>query len=243
MSNVYGHPVLPLSAQPEGVHITIQERIENARFIAWRIYSEGFSYDATIGLLSAIYQESSCDPCCREVGGVGLGLYQRPITSTRQDFANMGYRDFETAWLDVVTNMYAQTDYIVYRLTQGSWGVPPRRHREGDNWVIDGYFSLYPQYELTKTQLRTSTDRMSCAAALAVMSLHPYGVNDAYGYYGNEPSADLLIQNVQSYQRMVGSIGNWFTEQMLIDYVPPNKNPKFKMIYYLRPLWWNTIRR
>ena len=263
MSKVYGNPVWPLEKQPTGgSKLTFNQRVANAQFIAWYMYNNKFNFNSCCGIVSAIYQESECDPCAREENGPGLGLFQRPLETIPEMFTEFGYttpRD----WLQITANMYCQTKYILYRAagTDSSWFIPPMRHKDAEGkWITDGTVSILPEYEMSKSALKTADNSAHVAGAMAIMSLHPYVVNDAYGYYGKywneetqtqgQPSEEEALKAIQGYIRNADNVKNWFNEQSLIDYIPPEiiyptpTGSEFssKMFFYLRP-WWQRIGR
>lgn len=250
---VYGNPVWPLEDQPVGSSIDTDQRIANAKFIAWNFYQEGFTIQACYGICSAIAQESGLDPCAREDGGPGLGWMQRKYTQVPDDFEDFGYHCPED-WLNITANCYAQIALYIYRLTVwGAWRIPQTRiyDEETGTYTPGGYHSIYPPYELSHEALKETTDASAAAASIAIMMEHPKGVNKVYGYYGDPQGtvADLQAA-VRGYQRYVSRLPTWFTEEDIQNYVPPsiiNPSPfeptfSSRMYLYLRP-WWQRIGR
>lgn len=250
---VYGNPVWPLEDQPVGSSIDSEQRIANAKFVAWNFYQEGFTIQSCYGIVSAIAHESGLDPCAREDGGPGLGWMQRSYTNIPRDFEAVGYHVPED-WLNITANCYAQAAYYLYRLTSwGSWSRPAQREfdEETQSWHTVGHPSINPSYELSQADLKASTNPSNVAASIAVMMEHPYGVNDVYGYYGNPVGDAAALQTaVNGYQRYVSRAQTWFTEQDIQNYVPPsiiNPSPfpptfSSKTFFYIRP-WWQRIGR
>ena len=267
MSNVYGYPVWPLQNQPNPnessfVPLTSFEEKENSTFIASKLYRTGFSYRSCLGLLSAIYQESECNPCMRErkatptaYDGMGLlqvtGSYSDGITTYQrledEVFNPLGFY-FPGAWMNVVQNMSAQTAYINYRLRYGGWFKP--------YGSLSSYFYVYQPFEMPRSSI-FDNESVNVAGAFAVMNLHPGAINqiyyDANFYFGQLSPAEqeplAWRQNPQrqawenqlrylvgmTYARSISLMQSYFTEQQLKAYNPPKAKTPF--IYYLKPHW------
>ena len=239
---VYGYPVWPLEDQPVGSSINSQQRIANAKFIAWNFYSRGFTYQSCCGIVSAIANESNVDPCAREANGPGLGFIQNSLSNLPTIFQNYGYT-MPSDWLNITRNCYAQVAQIVHRLTTwGGWAKPAQRefNEETQAWEIVGHPSIDPTYELSQAALKTTRNPAAAAGSVAVMMEHPYSVNQVYGYYGDPVgTAEDLQVALRGYLRLAYTVQSWFSEQDLINYVPPGQS---KLMYYIRP-WWQRIGR
>lgn len=245
---VYGNPVWPLEDQPVGSSITSEQRKANGKFIAWNFYSIGFKYQACCGVVSAIANESNVDPCAREDGGPGLGFIQNSYSRLPSIFESYGYT-MPRDWLNITANCYAQVAQLVHRLTTwNGWARPAQREFNEDTqaWEIVGHPSVDSTYELTQEALKNSTNPAAVAGSIAVMMEHPYGVNKVYGYYGDPVGTPEDLQSaIRGYTRLAYTVQSWFSEQDLINYVPPviDYGTNGKPIYfYIRP-WWQRIGR
>lgn len=247
VGEVFGNPVLPLSAQPEGSKLTFEQKKANGIFIAWYMYNymkqhngNPISYEFTIGLVSAIYQESECDPTQYTKAGPAMGLPQLvPYTRWESVFNDFGYT-LDPDWLDVVKNMYCQCKYMVSRFTNYNlWFTPVNLSACNPPYIIRNY-------ELSMDNFLKSTEPGDVAGCLAVMSLRPGEINQVYRDYAagliDHDEAEIELQKwISYYQRMIPGIRQWYSEQSLLDYIAPEEHWGMSWIYYMKPTWRRII--